>query len=366
MIRFEKRENTPVSLKFIVPAVSILIGLIIGAIAILFKGVNPLKVYQALTIGAFSSKYTFSETLVAATPLILIAAGLILVFKMNFWNIGAYGQYILGAIFSSYFALFWSPNVPRPIMLTVMVIAGMAGGALWAIIPALLKAYWEVNEVISTLLLNYIALFTLKFLMYGKWRDPLSHGFPLSKPFPDNAQLPKLIYHTRLNIGFVFGIIAVIIIWYILKKTKFGYEIRVIGENARAARYAGISVARNIIIAMAISGALAGLAGMVQVSGIIHLLQIQINPNYGYTAIIVAWLAYLDPIAAFFVAVFLGGLASGGYQIQITMRVPFGIVNVIESSILFVLIGSEIFTKYRVHFGQKNKKALPGAKIGGE
>ena len=367
MLRFEKRETTPNSLKFLVPTISVIIGLLIGTIAILFKGVNPIRVYHALLVGAFGSKYTLSETIVAATPLILIASGLILVFKMNFWNIGAYGQYIMGAIFSSYFALFWSPNLSKPIMLTVMVIAGMIGGGLWAIIPALLKAYWEVNEVISTLLLNYIALFILKYFMYGPWRDPLSHGFPLSKPFPDNAQLPKIISHTRVNVGLIFGIIAVIIIWIILKKTKFGYEIRVIGENPRAAHYAGINVAKNIVIAMAISGALAGLAGMVQVSGIIHMLQIEINPDYGYTAIIVAWLSYLDPIAASFVAVLLGGLASGGYQIQITMRVPFGIVNVIESSILFVLIGSEIFNKYRVHFGQKrNKIKQPGAKLGGE
>ena len=144
--------------------------------------------------------------------------------------------------------------------------------------------------------------------------------------------------------------------WYLLKKTKFGYEIRVIGENPNAARYAGMNVAKNIVIAMIISGALAGLAGMVQVSGIIHLLQIEINPDYGYTAIIVAWLAYLDPIVAAFFAVFLGGLASGAYQIQITMQVPFGIVGVIESAILFVLIGSEIFMKYRLVLDVGKKK----------
>ena len=356
MIRFEKRESTSTGLKILIPTVSIILGILIGAVAILLRGINPIKVYQALLIGAYSSKYTFSETLVAATPLILISSGLIVVFKMNFWNIGAYGQYIMGAIFSSYFALFWSPHIPKVIMLTIMVIAGMVGGALWAIIPALLKAYWEVNEVISTLLLNYIALFVLKFLMYGTWRDPLSHGFPLSKPFPNNAQLPRIISHTRVNLGLIFGIIAVFVVWYLLKKTKFGYEIRVIGENPNAARYAGMNVAKNIIIAMIISGALAGLAGMVQVSGIIHLLQIEINPDYGYTAIIVAWLAYLDPIVAAFFAVFLGGLASGAYQIQITMQVPFGIVGVIESAILFVLIGSEIFMKYRLVFGAGKRK----------
>jgi len=235
------------------------------------------------------------------------------------------------------------------LMLSIMTLSGLAGGAIWALIPAVLKAYWEVNEVISTLLLNYVALYILKYFMYGFWRDPTSHGFPLSKPFTLNAQLPKIVLNSRTNLGLVFGIIAAFIIWFIIKKTKFGYEIRVIGGNPKAAHYAGINVARNVIIAMIISGALAGLAGMAQISGVIHMLQIEINPSYGYTAIIVAWLSYLDPFAAVFVSILLGALASGGYQIQITMQVPFGIVAVIESAILFVLIGSEILMRYRIY-----------------
>jgi len=348
MLKFEKRENVSLKLRILVPVISVLAGLIIGAIAILFAKTNPLTAYKAIIIGAFGSKYTFTETLIFAIPLILLSVGLILVFKMYFWNIGAYGQFIIGAIFSSYFAIFGPANLSRLLMLSIMTLSGLAGGAIWALIPAVLKAYWEVNEVISTLLLNYVALNILKYFMYGPWRDPTSHGFPLSKTFALNAQLPKIILNSRANLCLVFGIIAAFIIWFLIKKTKFGYEICVIGGNPKAAKYAGINVSRNIIIAMLISGALAGLAGMVHISGVIHLLQIEINADYGYTAIIVAWLSYLNPIVAIFVSILFGALTAGGYQIQITMQVPFGIVSVIESAILFVLIGSEILMRYKI------------------
>jgi simple sugar transport system permease protein len=192
--------------------------------------------------------------------------------------------------------------------------------------------------------------------MYGPWRNPRSFGFPLTKIFDLNAQLPKLISHTRIHLGLIFGIIAAIIIWVMIKKTKFGYEIRVIGENEIAARYAGINIAKNIILAMVISGGLAGLAGMAQISGIIHMLQIEINPDYGYTAIIVAWLSGLNSLTAMIVSFFLGGLFAGASQIQITMKVPIGIVGLIESSILFFLLGGAILTNYKLCY--KGRKII--------
>ncbi len=350
MFYFEKRQQTPKYLKALIPIVSLLLGLFIGALAILITGINPLLVYKGLFSNAFGSWYAFSETLVAAIPLILITSGLIVVFRMNVWNIGAYGQYIMGAIFSSYFALFASHGLSKPVMLTVMVVASMVGGAIWALIPTLLKIFWEVNEVITTLLLNYIALYILKFLMYGPWKNPSSYGFPLSKTFPDTAILPVLFKGTRLTIAIVFAVIAVLVIWFLIKKSKFGYEIRVIGDNPLAARYAGISVNRNIIIGMAISGALAGLAGMTEVSGIVHYLQVKIGADYGYTAIIVAWIAYLDPLITVLASLLFGGLASGGYSIQITMRVSYGIVGLIESITLFSLVGAQIFLNYRIRW----------------
>jgi len=321
-----------------------------------------LEVYRAILFGAFGNTYNFSETLVAAIPLILIGAGLLLAFKMKFWNIGAYGQYIIGAMCSSYFALHASQHTSGLLLLTIMCVAGLIGGAAWAIISAVLKLLWEVNEVISTLLLNYIALYILDYFMHGPWRDPSSHGFPLSKPFHANAQLPILMHHTRIHLGLVFGIIATIFIYILIKKTKFGYEINVIGENPTAAKYAGINIFKNTLIAAGISGGLAGLAGMAQVSGIIHMIQMEINADYGYTAIIVSWLAALNPIASFFVAIILGGLEAGGYQIQMTMSVPFGIVGVIESSILFALLGGELFKTYKLVFGgRKSQQQIPSS-----
>ena len=356
MLKFEKRENIPLYLRILIPLVSILLGVLIGGIAVMFSRVNPLTVYKAIFIGAFGSTYVFSETIVVAIPLLLISVGLILVFKMNYWNIGAYGQYIMGAIFSTYFALNSAETMSRPILLIMMCIAGLIGGALWALIPAALKAYWKVNEVITTLLLNYIALYILQFLMHGPWRNPRSFGFPLTKIFELNAQLPKLIPHTRIHLGLIFGIVAAIIIWIIIKKTKFGYEIKVIGENENAARYAGIHIAKNIILAMVISGGLAGLAGMAQISGIIHMLQMEINPDYGYTAIIVAWLSGLNSLTAMIVSFFLGGLFAGASQIQMTMKVPIGIVGLIESAILFFLLGGAILTNYKLYY--KGRKII--------
>jgi ABC-type uncharacterized transport system permease subunit len=347
---FEKKQNISNQSKIIISAISILIGLLFGAVAISVVGINPFLVYKSLFADAFGSWYAFSETLVAATPLLIITAGLILVFKMSVWNIGAYGQYIMGAIFSSYFAIFMPPDLSKPLMLFLMFAGGVVGGALWALIPAILKVFWEVNEVISTLLLNYIALYVLKFLMYGSWRNPTSYGFPLSKPFPDSAQLPIIFQHTRVSLGFVFALLAILLIWFVIAKTKFGYEVKVIGNNPTTARYAGINVKRNIIIAMMVSGALAGLAGMVQVSGIIHFLQIKLNANYGYTSIIVAWVSYLNPFLSFISSILFGGLESGGYSIQISMRVSYGIVGLIESIVLFSIVGAQIFLNYRLRW----------------
>lgn len=349
MLHFEKREKTPPQLRILVPVCSVLAGMLIGSIVMLFARVNPLRVYGAIVKGAFGSSYTFSETLVIAVPLILMSAGLCLVYRMKFLNIGAKGQYIMGAVCGSYLALFGPAAMPRPLLLTLMMVLGTLGGAVWAVVPALLKVYWDVNEVISTLLLNYIASYILWYFMYGTWRDPGSHGFPLSKGFALNAQLPRILpAPSRLHIGLFFGLAAAVIVWVIIRKTRFGYEATVLGENERAARYAGINIFRTVVIAAVISGGLAGLAGIAHTSAVLRVLQLEINSDYGYTAIIAAWLAGLDPLVAVVVSVFLAALEAGGYQIQIMMQVPFGIVGVIESSILFCLLAGEVLTHYRL------------------
>lgn len=353
MLRFEDREKVSIQLRVMIPLISILLGISTGGIAMIFSKINPFKVYKAIFIGAFGNTYSLSETIVVSIPLILMSVGLVLVFKMHYWNIGAYGQYIMGAIFGTYFAINSTETVSRFYLLTLMFIFGIIGGVLWSLIPSILKGYWKVNEVITTLLLNYIALYILKFLMYGPWRNPKYFGFPLTETFNINSQLPKLIPKTRIHFGLIFAIVASIIIWYLINRTVFGYEIKAIGHNEIASKCAGISIEKNIVIATAISGGLSGLAGFSQVSGLFHMLQIEINAGYGYTAIIIAWLSGLNPLISILVSLFFGGLFSGISQIQITMKVPIGIVGLIEGSILFFLLGGAILTNYKLYFKRR-------------
>lgn len=356
MLSFESRNiKSSTNFRVIISLISILLGMIVGGIAMISKGFNPLIVYKSIFVGGFSSNYAISETIVVSIPLILISVGLTLAFKIGCLNIGAYGQYIIGAIFSSYFALNFS-ELNRPSLLVVMCLSGIIGGGLWALLPAILKVYWKVNEIICTLLLNYIALYVLQYLMYGPWRDPDSFGFPLTKPFVINAQLPRLVLGSRIHLGLIFGIISSIIMWMVIEKTVFGFEVKAIGYNEIASRTSGIYIKKNIILTMIISGSLAGLAGMSQVSGVIRLLQTGINQEFGYTSIIVTWISNLNPLIVIPVAFFLGGLMSGTSQIQIDMRIPIGIVNLIQSSILFFLLGGMIFSEYKLCY--KGRKII--------
>jgi general nucleoside transport system permease protein len=230
-----------------------------------------------------------------------------------------------------------------------VIVAGFVAGAAWGIIPAVLKAWVGVNEIITTLMMNYIAILWIEHLFYGPWKDPQGYGFPGTAEFPEISWLPRFA-NTRVHLGLVIAIVAAVFLWIVLSRTKWGYEIRVIGENPTAARYAGISTARNIILVMLLSAGLAGLAGMAEVAGISHRLQKGVTVGYGYTAIIVAWLAKLNPWAVLVVAVLMAGLLVGGDQIQITMGLPASVALVLQGIILFLVLGGEILTQYRIRF----------------
>jgi simple sugar transport system permease protein len=227
-----------------------------------------------------------------------------------------------------------------------MVIAGIVAGAIWGLIPALLKAYLKVNEIIITLMLNYIAILWVQYLYYGPWKDPQGFGFPGTAQFPEYTWLPRIL--GRVHWGLVFAVVAAFLIWLVLDRTRWGYEIRLIGENATAARYAGVSLARNIMLVMFLSGGLAGLAGMAEVAGISHRLQQGLAVGNGFTAIIVAWLAKLNPWGVLVVALLLAALVVGGDQIQIVMGLPASVSLVLQGAILFFMLGGEIFTRYRL------------------
>jgi simple sugar transport system permease protein len=345
-IRFEKRLYRPKWIVYMVPIISIIMGVFIGAILLLLAGVSPVRAYSEMIDGAFGSKYAFSETIVKTIPLILTGLAVAVAFRMLLWNIGAEGQFYMGAIGATWVALFWG-TYPPVLMIAMMLFMGFASGALWGLIPGALKAYFGANEIITSLMLNYVAINFCDYLVYGPWKDPGGMGFPLTQQFSDNACLPQF-FKTRVHGGIFFVLIAIIIIYIIMDKCKWGYEIRVIGENIRAAQYSGMNVIRNILLVMILSGGLSGIAGMAEVSGITHRLQHGFSPGYGYTAIIVAWLARLNPVAMTLVAFLFGALLVGGDQIQLSMKLPGSMIGVIQGTILFSVLGGEIFSHYDI------------------
>ncbi len=347
-IRLEKRAKPSPLLAFLVPVASVVLALGLGAVFLAATGYNPAEVYGAMLAGAFGSAYGVSETIVKAIPLMLTGLGVSLAFRMLLWNIGAEGQLYMGAFAASLVALTF-PGLPQPVLLTTMVLAGFVAGGLWGLLPAIPRAYLGVNEVITSLLLNYVAIYWVDYLVYGPWKDPAGYNFPLTPPFSPSAQLPTF-GGTRVHLGLVFALVAAVTLYVVLRRARWGYEIRVIGESAAAARYAGMNIARNTLLVMFLSGGLAGLAGMSEVSGITHRLQHGISPGYGYTAIIVAWLAKLNPGAVVGVSFLFSALLVGGYSTQ-TSGLPAATVAMLQGAILFFVLGGDILVNYRLRFG---------------
>jgi simple sugar transport system permease protein len=271
---------------------------------------------------------------------------------MQLWNIGAEGQLYMGAFGATWVALTY-PGWSAWVLLPAMMLAGFLMGGLWGLLPAIPRAYFKVNETITTLLLNYIAMLWVDYLVYGPWKDPKGLGFPITAPFSDGAILPSFGV-TRIHLGIVFALMAVFILYVVLRYTRWGFEIRVSGESATAAQYAGMNYVRNILLVMFISGGLAGLAGMTEVSGITQRLQHGISPGYGYSAIIIAWLARLNPFAIVLVSFVFGGMLVGGFSIQ-TSGFPAATVAMLQGAILFFVVGGEIFVQYRLKWYEKER-----------
>lgn len=344
-IKLEKRLKPSSLMYYANPIISVLLALILCAVFLAFTGRDPFEVYAAMFGGAFGSSYGLSETAVKAIPLALCALGIALAFRMQLWNIGAEGQFYMGAFAASGVPLTF-PELPSVIMLPAMVILGMAAGAVWGFIPGFLRAKWRVNEIITSLMLNYIGILWVSYLVYGPWKDPQGMNFPLTAQFPDAAMLPTFA-GSRIHIGALLVIALVILFSIIFKNSRWGYEIKVIGASEPAARYAGMNIKQNIYIVMLLSGAICGLAGMTEVSGIVGRLQPGLSPGYGYTAIIIAWLAKLNPIAIIIVSVLFGALQVGGYLVQ-TLGVPATVASMLQGAILFFVVGGEVFTTYRI------------------
>lgn len=330
---------------WLTPLLAILMALTMGAVFLMAYGFNPLMVYVAMFQGAFGSFYGFSETLVKAIPIALCSLAVAIAFRMQLWNIGAEGQLYLGALAASWVALNVH-NLPPMVILILMFMAAALAGGIWGAVPGGLKAYLGANETITTLMLNYVAILWVDYLVYGPWKDPHGYNFPLTPVFDQNAWLP-ILFGNRVHIGLLLVIIVAVVLYLLIEKTTWGYRVRVIGQSQSAARYGGMNVKRTIIMAMLLSGAIAGAAGMVEASGITHRLQHAMSPGYGYTAIIIAWLSGLNALAILPVSFLFGALLVGGYSVQ-SSGIPFAIVLMLQGSLLFFLVGGEVFSRYRL------------------
>ncbi len=338
------------------PLIALALTLITGALVFTSFGIAPGAVLQAFVVTPLADLYGLTELLVKATPLALIAVGLAIGFRANVWNIGAEGQLTLGAICGGGMALllyevqaFW--------VLPLCILAGILGGALWAAIPAWLRTRFNANEILVSLMLTYVAVLLLSYLVHGPWRDPEGFNFPESRMFADAALLPVLIEGTRLHIGAVLALAAAVVAWVLLSRSLIGFQLRVVGAAPPAARYAGFSENRLIWLCLLVSGALAGLAGVLEVTGPIGQLNPNISPGYGFTAIIVAFVGRLHPLGVLPAALLMALSYLGGESAQIELGLPAAVTGVFQGTLLFYLLGSDVFIYHRLRF--KRRRALP-------
>jgi simple sugar transport system permease protein len=356
-IRLERRLEVPRWLPAATTAGAIAFALLVGAVILLLGGGDPIAIYAHILRSSIGSLGVISDTLVMATPLMLTGLACALAFRMRLWNIGAEGQLLIGAWAASAVVLvpLVPPGTPALVTIPLMMVASLVAGAIYGAIPGILKAVRGVNEIIVTLMLNYIAALWLSYWVFGPWSEG---GFQLTEQFPPEAWLPRLsdlaeqlpvFQGLTVHLGLLFGLVAAVLVHFLLYRSRLGYEIRLIGDSPRAARYAGINVVRNTVVVFAISGALAGLAGMSEVAGVVHRLQVTISPGYGFTAVIVAYIAKLNPYGVVVAAIAFGALILAGREIQ-----PSGIPAMIQGTILFSLIASDVFLRYRVRIERRS------------
>lgn len=334
----------------LLPVLATLIALAFGAILLLFLGVNPLEAYGALFRGAFGTVSGITQTLAKATPLLLVALGICIAFRAGVINIGGEGQIILGAIAASAVALAL-PNLPGILLVILALTVGALAGAFWGGIAGVLKARFGVNEILSTVMLNAIALQLMNFLLRGPMLDPeqiaAGTNVPQSATLPLQVWLPRLVPRTLLHAGLILAIVLAVLVYIFLWRTTIGYRIRAVGLNPSAARYAGIPVKRYMALALILSGAFAGLAGAVEVTGIHHRMIEGLTGGYGFTGIVAALFGKLHPLGAIPASIIFGGLLVGADKMQRTVQVPSSLVVAVNGLIVLFVVASDYFVRRR-------------------
>ena len=347
-IELIRRPERSSAMALLSPILAIALTVITGFFVFLAIGVDPFEALYIYFIEPLTAWWSVQDLLIKAAPIILIAIGLSLCYRSNNWNIGAEGQFILGAIVGSILPVMF-PQFQNALVLPLMLLMGIIGGAAYAAIPALLKARFNTNEILTSLMLVYVAQLFLDWLVRGPWRNPEGFNFPETRTFHQFAVLPEILPASgRANLGFVFAILAAIAVWFMLTRTLKGFEVKVIGQSPRAGRFAGFSQSRMIFFAFLLSGALAGLAGISEVSGAIGQLRPTISPGYGFTAIIVAFLGRLNPLGIVAAGLILALTYLGGEAAQISVGLSDKVVRAFQGMILFFVLACDTLILYRI------------------
>ncbi len=346
-IELERRAGVSKLFSILSPFIALGLTLIFGGIMFMMLGKDPIAALYSFFIEPLTEVWSLHELAIKAAPLILIAVGLSVCYRSNNWNIGAEGQFIMGAIAGSILPVVFY-EWQSPLVLPLMMLLGMLGGALFAGIPAFLKAHLNTNEILTSLMLVYVAQLFLDWLVRGPWRNPGGMNFPETRTFDATAILPEMIASGRAHWGFGFAIIAAILVWFMMRYTLKGFEITVLGQSQRAGRFAGFSSRKMIWFSMLLSGALAGLAGIAEVSGAIQQLRPVISPGYGFTAIIVAFLGRLNPLGIVVAGLVLALTYLGGEAVQVSLQISDKPIRVFQGLLLFFVLSCDTLIHYKI------------------
>ena len=347
LFKLSKRPEPSRKMVLLSPVLALVLTLLSGIVLFLIMGVSPAAAMYAFFIDPLTSLYGWAELGVKATPLVLIAVTLSIGFRAGIWNIGAEGQLILGGICGGAVALLFY-EVESIFIIPLMALAGIAGGMFWGAIPAFLRTRFNANEILTSLMLTYVAGLLLSLLVNGALRDPDGYNFPESRIFSDSAVLPIILEDTRLHLGWLAALFAVLAAWVMMAKTLIGFEVKVLGQAPDAGRYAGFSQKGIIWFSLLVGGGAAGLAGMIEVSGPIGQLLPSISPGYGFTAIIVAFVGRLHPVGVLLAGLLLALSYLGGESAQISLNLPLAVTGVFQGMLLFFLLACDVLIHYEV------------------
>ncbi|MDA0331931.1 MAG: ABC transporter permease [Proteobacteria bacterium] len=366
MISMTPRKHISLQRTLVTPVVSIMMTLCVGAAIFAILGYDPLAALYQFFIAPLSRPDQVADLFVKACPLIITATGLVFCYRANVWNIGAEGQIVMGAVCAGGVALF-VPGLPDILLMPTMILAAMVGGMAWALIPGILKARFNTNEILVSLMLTYVAALFIDWLVRGPWRDPQSFGFPLTKSYDEAAliqrvDLPGIGTLGQLHWGVVAALVLALVAYFVMSRTLFGFQVKVMGDAPRAGAFSGFCAARTTIGVLCISGACAGVAGMVEVSANMGQLQPEVSFGYGFTAIIVAFLARLNPLGVIAAGLVIALAELGGDSAQMALGMPKVVTGVFKGILLFMLLAGETFNRFQLRISWPALSRAPAAR----